>query len=410
MNHFRYKLITSTGEIYSGIIKLPHEDPVSAISHLEKSGSTVLFVKKLDRLSTYLQALAKFRLKKKGTRKDQIELLNNLAMMLHSGITLTAALEEAAAAAEKSEIAEDLDNLVIDIQGGASFSEAAARYRHLFPQIALYLIRIGEETGKLDEMLRNAADHLKKLQEIANDTKQALLYPSFIFFMLGAAFLFWAYYVAPKIFELFQEMDVSLPTLTVAVIQISNFLQNYIVHLFLGITLVVIVLYFARRGISGFRKQTDALLLKLPVIGSIIKASLLAFISEYFSLMMQAGIDVMNLMDILKNSIKNQIYREKLTSIRESLTRGEGIADAFAGVEVFPRYVTRMIGVGEKSGTLPEQLAYIAEEYRSKLSVLVATIGKSIEPAVLVVAGILFAVLIGGLLLPIYDLVGQVNV
>jgi len=124
---------------------------------------------------------------------------------------------------------------------------------------------------------------------------------------------------------------------------------------------------------------------------------------------MNAGVDLLHSMVILKESISNEIYREKLEGIRKNLKKGESIADSFKGGIIFPSYVIRMINIGEMSGTLSEQLASVAREYRKKLANLVAVIGKMLEPIILVVAGVLFGVIIVGLLLPIYDLVSQVS-
>jgi len=409
MNYYRYKLITPAGKISSGTAKLPFQDLVAAISHLESDGSVSLYVKKLGRITAFLKNLGSLRPRKKFTRADQAELMSNLAMMLKAGLTLTNALEEVSTMNDRPEIANDLSNILIAIQGGASFSEAAANYEHIFPPAILHLVRIGEETGKLDKMLRNGAEHLKRVQAIASDAKQALMYPAFVFFLMGGGFGFWAYYVAPKILELFKEMDVELPALTVIIMEVSQLLQQYLIHIVMVTGITAFLLVSGRKSSKGIRRLTDALLLKLPLIGSIITASSMAFITEYFSLMLQAGIELLNSLDILKKSVGNQIYREKLGEIREDLSKGESIAESFTSKEIFPAYVIRMIKIGESSGTLSEQLMYIAEEYRSKLSILVSTIGKTIEPVVLVVAGVLFAIIIGGLLLPVYDLVSQVS-
>jgi len=121
------------------------------------------------------------------------------------------------------------------------------------------------------------------------------------------------------------------------------------------------------------------------------------------------GIDILRSMNILKESIENEVYREKLAEVSEGLTRGDGIAESFRRTVIFPPFVVRMINVGEQSGTLPEQLSYIAEDCRNKLSAIVATIGKMIEPIVLIIAGAMFAIIIIGLFLPIYDLVSTVG-
>lgn len=409
MNYFRYKLIAPSGEVSSGTTKLPYKDLMSAISHLERDGSLTLYVKKLGSLRSFLAGLGGFRLRKRLKRSDQAEFLSNIALMLRSGVTLSTALEEIAESAEGSEIKTDLNNIIISVQSGTPFSEAAAKYGHIFPTSVIHLIRIGEETGRLDKMLQNGAQHLKKVQGIISDTKQALLYPAVVFTVLGAGFIFWVYYVAPKIIGLFKDMDVKLPAITIFVMKVSYFFQDFWFHLLIAAVIIFFGVMAGRKGSSRIKRGMDALVLKLPVAGTVVTASTLAFITEYFSLLLNAGIDLLQSMTILHDSISNEIYREKLKDIRENLTKGESIADSFKGVIIFPSYVIRMINIGEMSGTLSEQLASIAEEYRNKLSTLVATIGKMLEPIILVVAGVLFGVIIVGLLLPIYDLVSQVS-
>jgi len=398
-----------TGRISSGVINLPYKDVLSAVTHLERGENTSIYVKKLGVVASFLFRLVSMRLRRRVSRSFQAEFLSNISMMLRSGMTLTTALEEGASTSERPDFESDITDMITDIQGGAAFSEAADKYRYIFPKTVIYLIRMGEETGRLDEMLQDASDHLKRIQNIISDTKQALLYPSFVFIAMGGGVIFWFYYVVPKILSLFKEMDVTLPSLTIFLLRISEFIQNHFLSIVLGLALAVFIVVTAYKGNRKVKRTTDALLLKLPLSSTIISASTMAFITEYFSLLMKAGIDILQSMTILKESIKNEIYREKLGEVRDGLARGEGIADSFRDVLIFPLFVIRMINVGELSGTLPEQLAHIAEDYRNKLSVLVATIGKMIEPIVLVVAGAMFAIIIAGLFLPIYDLVSRVG-
>ncbi len=409
MNHFKYKLIGPAGNILSGFIKLPYNDVMSAITHLERDGSLAIYVKKPGAVYSYVLKILALCLRTKLSRAMQAELLSNVALMLRSGVSLTTALEEAAASSELSEIEHDINDMITSIQGGAIFSEAAKGYKHIFPETVIHLIRIGEETGQLDKMLKDASDHLKNIEKIISDTKQALLYPAFVFFAMGLLLVFWFYYVVPKILTLFKEMDVTLPFLTVVLMNISNFLQNYFLFVLFGLVLLIVTIIYARKMSRRLKKITDALLLKLPISSTIISASILAYLSEYLSLLVNAGVDILGSVAIIRESVQNEVYREKLGEVRSSLTRGESIADSFAQAIIFPNFVTRMIGVGELSGTLTEQLDHIAEEYRNKLSIVVATLGKIIEPLVLIIAGAMFAVIIGGLLLPIYDLISKVS-
>ena len=409
MNYFRYKLIAPNGKPSSGVIKLPYQDEISTASYLERNGSMAIYVSKLTQFGTIFPKLRSIRLFKRLKRKDQVELFNNLSLLLRSGMPLTTALEEVAGSIKNSAMASNIQDIVSAIQGGMSFSEAAKKFSDIFSPTVIYLIRIGEETGRLDEMLKEASEHVNRIQSIISDTKKALLYPIFVFISLGIGLSFWLYYVVPKILELFKEMNVTLPNITVYLLQVSDFFQAYFIYLFIGVITIILGLLTARKGSRQFRKITDWLMVKLPVSGTIVSASNLAHISEYFSLLIKAGINILQAIKILSESIKNEMYRDKLGEIGKSLKKGSSISEAFEDASVFPTFVTRMINIGEVSGTLEEQLGYIAEEYSKKLSTLVEMIGKMIEPIVLVVAGAIFAVIFLALLLPVYDMVSQVG-
>lgn len=409
MNFYRYKIIESTGETSSGIIRLHYTDTSSAISLLERDGSMVVFVKKLGPIFSFIVKLATMSQRKKLSRMMQSEILSNLAMMLKSGVTLTTAMEEVGECAESREVKNDFKDIIAAIQGGIIFSEAAKNYPHIFPESVIHLIKIGEETGNLDKMMKDASEHLKRMQEIVSDTKQALIYPSFVFLAMGSLLIFWFYYVVPKILNLFMEMDVTLPPLTIFLVSLSDFVQSYIFYIIGGTILSVVAIQFLRKYMRWFRKITDYILLNLPITGTIIHASLLAYVTEYLSLLINSGVDIIKSIRIMKTAIKNEVYRDKMQLIIESLKRGEGISSSFTSAVIFPSLVTRMIGVGEMSGTLSEQLESISLDYRNKLSIVVATLGKILEPVVLIIAGAMFAVIIAGLLLPIYDLVSQIS-
>ena len=409
MNYFKYKLIEPSGQIATGIVKLPYKELMSVISHLERDGALTIYVKKLNRAAAFIFNLGALGIRKKLSRTVQAEILNNIALMLRTGVPIINALEEAAESTELPGVAGDINDIIASIQGGASFSEAAQKYTYIFAESVIHLIKIGEETGQLDKMLKDASEHLKRIQVIVSETKQALLYPAFVFIAIGAGLIFWFYYVVPQIMTLFTEMDVALPGITIFLVKVSDFVQKNIFYMLFGTVFTIVIISGARKKSRTFKKTTDALLLKLPLTGALISASVLAFITEYFALLLNAGIDIIQSVKILEASLSNEVYREKLLEVSNDLAKGGGIAEAFSRAVVFPPFVVRMISVGELSGTLSEQLEYIAEEYRNKLSSLVSTISKMIEPIVLIFAGTIFAIIIGGLFLPIYDLVSRLS-
>lgn len=409
MKYYRYKLIEPTGQLSSGIIKLPYQDIMSAITHLERDGSITILVRHLGPVATFLFKLFALRLRRKVKRPVMAEMLSNIAVMLRSGLTLVTALKEASDSAEVPEVQGDINDLILSIQGGVSFSDAAGNYPHIFPSTVLQLIRMGEETGQLDRMLKDAAEHLKRVHQIISDTKQALLYPAIVFLVMGGGLVFWFYYVVPKIVTLFTEMDVVLPPITLLLIAVSDFVRHHLAEVILSLGAACLLIHAGRNNNRRFRHLTDTLVLKLPLARTLVSASNLAFITEYFSMLLNAGIDILQAFQIIIDSVGNEFYKEKLTAVRKGISNGDGIADCFKAADFFPSFVVRMIGVGEMSGSLTQQLDYVAREYRQRLNSLVATLGKLIEPLVLIVAGVFFAVIIIALLLPIYDLISRIS-
>lgn len=405
MTYFRYKMLNASGKVVSGIVDLSFDDLLSAVSYLEGNENTTISIKKMGLVSSFVFKLLKGGLRRKIERPLLAEWFNNLSMMIKAGMPLATALEESAESIGHPDFESNIRDMILSIKRGSSFSSAVERYGRVIPKTAGYLIRIGEESGTLDDRLKDAADHLTRIQAIISETKQALMYPSFVFMAMGGGMIFWFYFVVPKIVTLFSDMDVRLPPLTIFLICISDFVQAYFFQLVAAGALFILALSYFYKNLPPVKKKLDRIFLKLPIIGTLIQASNLAFITEYFSLLLNAGIDILQAIKILEESIGNEVFREKLGDIRNSLVSGINISESFTRAKVFPKFICRMITIGEMSGSLPDQLSYIAGDYKQKLSHLVTSLGKIIEPVVLVVAGAMFAVIMAGLFLPIYDLV-----
>lgn len=410
MTYFKFKMLGKTGRVTSGVIQLPYNNVISAMSHLERNGDTVVSVKKINRFFAVILTFYAYGLQGNSIKRIELaEFFNNVSVMLKAGITLMTALRDAGAGINKGRFAAILDSLIIDIEAGSTLSEALRKYPKTFSGTIVHLISIGEETGNLDNMMLNCSLHLKKIDEIIRSTKQAMLYPSIVITLISGGMIFWFYYVVPKILTLFVEMEVELPPLTKGILWLSDFVQAYIFYILTVFFLVIALVSIGVRSSLQIKKIFQRVLLSLPVFKTIIVASNLAFITEYFSLLLNAGIDVVRSIKILNSAVSNEIYREKMQLIGERISQGDTVADSFIIKGLFPQFVLRMIRVGEQSGSLPDQLEYIANDYRTRLNATVDTIGKMIEPIVLVIAGGMFAVILAGLFLPIYDLVSQVG-
>ncbi|MBW2108463.1 MAG: type II secretion system F family protein [Deltaproteobacteria bacterium] len=409
MNTFKYKLIRPNGEVISKTTTLPYTDEVSALTYLERGHNTPIYAKKLGWVASRLNRLGSTRPQKRINRPFQAEFFSNVSLMLRSGIPLTTALSESASTTGHPAFEKNITDMVYRLQQGESFSSTAATYPQIFPKTVVHLIRLGEETGRLDAMLHEASEHLKRIHRVITDTKQALLYPTLVLACMAGGFFFWFYYVVPKIVSLFQEMNVALPALTVFLLNLSGLVRTHILAILAGILGLAMVMAAIYKTSRRARKVLCIAQLHLPVSRTITQASVMAFLSEHLALLLNAGIDIVRAVTIIQQALRNELYREKLALVARSLAEGSGISEAFGRAQVFPAFVIRMIKVGEESGTLSEQLTHIAEDYRNRLSVVVATLGKIIEPALLIIVGTMFAVIVIGLFLPIYDLVSELS-
>lgn len=410
MNFFRYKLIEDDGSVGKGILKLPYDNEPSVVTYLERHGNTVIFVKRISGAFFFLLNLFNFTARSKVKRTEVAEVLASISVMLKSGIPVLDALEEIVLENNNKALVETLDSMIFHLESGSNVTETVKHFPTIFPTMVVQLIRIGEETGTLERTMSDAANHLYRLQEIISDTKQALMYPAFVIGSMSLAMLFWFYAVVPTVIGLFSEMGVELPDITVAILHISEFIQSYIVFIVVGILAGLFCIHSLAKNNLFVRRSLHRFLHVLPVIGPVRHASILAFITEYFNLLLATGIDIFRSLEIITDAVSDEIYKEKLLKLSESIRNGVSVTDSFKAAKIFPNFIIRMISVGEQTGTLSDQLHAVSVEYRKRLTKTVETIGKMLEPIVLIFAGVMFAVIVAGLFLPIYDLIDAVSV
>ena len=410
MRSFYYQHLLQTGEVRSGFEKLAFDNIDSARIYMERRYKVVVI--KLTMMPAWstgiFDLISKLR-RKPMDREELVDFFHNLAVMQRSGIPILEAMQEMAS--EESGLAtQQLAKDVLEsLASGASLSESFNRHPDVIPETARFLVQIGENSGALDRTLLDAANHLKRVGNIVRDTKRVMIYPAFVFLSIIGAALFWMVYVIPSIADLFRQMRIELPALTQWVMTFS---ENLSTHFTIFLIVVFALIYGAHTAIRKsyrVRYQFHKLLLKLPVSKVLIKSSVLAFITEYLSLLISSGINIVDSLEVIERSTKNEVYREKINQIRKGVSRGNSLSDEIRFHQAFPGFVIRMISVGEQSGSLDQQLRYLAEEYRQRFDHVVASISEIIKPLVMLIAGGLFILMIVALFLPIYQLIGQVQ-
>lgn len=408
---FYYEVMYSGGKTTRGVMVTPYEGVDAASAWIEKR--TDGLVVSLHSVPAGLAQIYRWGLaltKSTPSPKDVASMMRDVAVMVGSGIPILEAFrtlaEDDSLEANKAII--HLSRLILqDLGAGATVTEAFARQSEVFPESVRSLVGIGDASGTMAQALQESADHLDRVINMKADAKQALIYPAFSFLAIFGAAAFWIVYVMPGLVDMFKQFNAKLPPLTVAVLAGAEWLNEYWLFVVVSMVSAGLALVWFWKSSRPFRRLGYIVLHKLPISRILVTSSGLAFLAEYLAILTRSGVDVVSSLRILERSTPDIYYEERLTAIRLFVERGDRISSAMRLIGGFPNLMVRMIAVGEDSGTLDNQLSYLAEEYGKRLKRTVAIIAEIIKPLVVVIAGGVFLVLIIALLLPVYDLVRQ---
>jgi len=332
---------------------------------LDYSNLIPLKIKKLPKYYKIISSINPFKHKVK--RQEVIEVLENLHLVVKSGLPLNTGIMDLSQDSENPALKDILMDIALKIQSGKTLSQAVEKYESVFTPVVISLFKIGEETGNLDRTLKDAAEHLKKIEDLVAKTKQALIYPAFAFFSVLGAMIFWLVYVLPKIIDAFQDFNVKLPITTIILLKMSEYTQKYIVHFIIFLLLSILILKILRKKNKKVRYYTDKLILKLPVFGIISTNFNYAFFAEYIRLMISAGLPLYQALNIMESAIRNFVFKTAVKNVREKIEVGENFSQSLKEQEIFSSLIIRMISVGEQTGSLEQQLSYIADYYYNKV-------------------------------------------
>ncbi len=403
MPFFSYKAIEQNGSIVKGVVEGATLE--LALENITSTGLNVIDIKKSNEHIIFIKnKISSRRIK----RRDIIEFANNLSVMLKAGIPIVSALSDIAEMIEDKYFKDKINAIRKSVLYGSRLSEAIAAHKEIFPDIFIRLIVVGEETGQLDRSLSDAATHLQRMEDLSSSVKRALIYPIFAIVATTGALLFWMVYVLPKIIAVFKGSGISLPLPTRILIFMSEFSQSYWYLILLSPILLFLILRVLKQN-KKIRFYMDLSKIRLPIARQLTHNKLLAIFSEQMRILTVAGITINRSLEIVANVIGNEVFKTSIKDSIQNIVAGSQISEAIQKHKEFPPLVTRMIYIGETSGTLDEQFSYLSDYYFKKLDDISQKLGKMIEPIVIGVIGLLFALIIIGLLFPIYDLVSKMG-
>jgi type II secretory pathway component PulF len=403
MKTYSYNAIDYSGKKVRGSVTA--ETATSATRDVTDRGLYVVSIRETtSQLATFYRVTNKFQI----GRYDILEFTQSFSVMLNAGIPIIACLDDIIMSTTNKAFKPIISDIKQRLERGSSVSAALEAQGKVFPNIVKTLVVVGEESGRLEENMRKASEHLQRMLDLSAAIRKALTDPLIALTAIIAALFFWMTFVVPNLVVTLKGLGVKLPALTVAIIAISATFQVYWKYMVFGLLMMPLAIFLMGKN-RHFRYARDFVLIKLPFVKTITFNKLLATFSEQFRILLVSGIAVERLFDLMIPSLGNEYLAVKLLRAKENILHGQPISESLAHEKIFPPLVISKIRVGETSGSLDKQFDFLAKYFITKLDNATDTMGKVIEPLAMVTIGGLFALMIMGLLLPIYDLVSKVG-
>lgn len=303
-----------------------------------------------------------------------------------------------------------LKNMVADIafevDSGSLLSDAFARRPKIFSEFFVNIIKSGETSGKLDEVLNYLADETEKSYDMASKIKGAMIYPSFILVGLTGVGVILLVYVIPNLTSMLTESGMKLPLSTRIIIAISSFMQNYLILLVMIIAGLVMGVRYYLQTETG-RYQFDTIKLKMPIFGSLFKYIYLMRFTRSLSTLLKGGVPITRALEITANVVGNVIYRDLILETLESINDGNPIATVMESSDYMPKMVPQMISVGERTGHIDSVLDKITDFYSREAGAMLANLSTLMEPIIMVIMGVGVGIMVAAILMPMYNMANQ---
>ena len=350
------------------------------------------------------------RLNRAGiSRAELINFCFHLEQLARAGVPLVESLADLRDSLENPRFREIIAGMVESIEGGKTLSQALAEHPKTFDEVMVSLIRAGEETGSLPQVLNNLLESLKWQDELAAHTKKLVMYPAFLGTVVVAITLFMMIYLVPKMASFIRNMGQELPMQTKILIATSEFFVNYwYVVLGLPIILVAVVAFLVSTS-KAMRYRFDDIKLRLPYLGDILRKIILSRFASVFAMMYSSGITILDSIEATEGVVGNLVIREGLEKAGELISEGQNVTSAFQTVGMFPPLVLRMLRVGENTGALDTALTNVSYFYNRDVRESIEKVQTMIEPVMTVTIGLLLGWIMMAVLGPIYDIITKLK-
>jgi type IV pilus assembly protein PilC len=398
MPFFDYRAIDQTGRSVKGTLSAVND--VDLELRLKRMGLDLVT---LNELSRQYAPQGRERI----TRRDLVTFCIHMRYITRAGIPLLEGLRDLRDSMEKRGFRDVLTALLEDLEGGKVLSQALAAHPAVFGAVFVHSVKAGEQTGLLDEVFERLAENLKWQEEVAAKAKRLMVYPALVLVVVGVAILFLLVYLVPQVLSLVETMGVALPLPTLILLAVSNALQSYwLVGLLVVLAVGIGVPAWVRRSEAG-RTWWDRTQLRLPVVGPILQKIVLSRFANTLAMMYRSGVTVLDALRASEMIAGNRLIAAGIRRASQQIADGRGLSDSFQSLGLFPPLVIRMLHVGETTGALDEALDNVTYFYNREVLESIENGLRVLEPVLTAVLGLVLGGILVSVLLPVYDLIGN---
>ena len=418
MAKFQYNAMDGRGKETKGTIEASSEKDAG-----EKLKEQGLFPTSLSEVSGgggRAKAKAKKKKKKRGggaitfgtpkiAKKALTTFTRQLATLLEAGLPLVRALRTLEKQAKKDIVLQTiLGDIANTVEAGATFSEALANHKKSFSDLYVNMVRAGEASGAMEQVLNRLAEFMEKAARLMGKVKGALMYPMAVLFIAGVITWGLMVFIIPKFKKIFDDLldGEPLPGLTNFVIGISNFISEQLLLTVLGGAVVVALGVVFKKSKPG-SYMIDSVLLKAPPFGSLFTKVAVARFCRTLSTLLASGVTILNALEIVRDTSTNQVISNAVQSVHDAVKEGETMAVPLENANIFPDMVISMIEVGEETGALPDMLTRVADVYEEEIDVAVESLTSLIEPIMIVMLAVIVGTIVIAMFLPMISLINN---
>jgi type IV pilus assembly protein PilC len=350
--------------------------------------------------------------RKKVKAKDLSIFTRQFSVMIDAGLPLVQCLEILAQQQDNKYFQQILSQVRQDVEEGSTLAAAMARHPKVFDQLYSNMVEAGETGGILDLILQRLSTFIEKLVKLKRDVVSAMIYPAAVIIMAVIAVAVIMVVVIPQFANIFLGLlgpGEPLPLPTRIVVGISNFLAGWGGLVILVAIIAAVIALRSYYKTSGGRRVIDRVVLKIPILGDIMRKIAVARFSRTLSTLLSSGVPILQSLDITARTAGNVIIEEAITSVRTGVERGESFVDPLKATDVFPNMVAQMIGIGEQTGALDAMLGKIADFYEQEVDAAIANLLTLIEPLLIGFLGVTIGSIVIAMYLPLFTLIGKLS-